>query len=175
VTLAAASSAAAAALMLVVSLTGCATPPAPVSRQPSSTPAAATEAAATEAAATDHAPTDVPGGASPDASVITIPAWGEVWASMPAWFALPADAILAPTTDQTLSFRTSLNPDEAIAAVDRILRPRDFSAESRDQGAGFQQVFYTWGADDTCELLVLAHVTEDGSQVDIRYPVTCPR
>lgn len=129
-------------------------------------------------------PSSVPSGSSPSAAVqaptptpsfLAIAEWGDVWTSLPGWFELPKDATILPASDQTVSFTTALKPAAAIAFFDHVLGPLEFSAESRDRGADFEQAYFNWGRSDSCELLVVAHAIETGSRVDIRYPWTCPR
>ena len=112
---------------------------------------------------------------TPTPSFLAVASWGDVWTSLPGWFELPKDATIQPTTDQTISFTTALEPAAAIAFIDHVLGPLEFDAESRDKGADFEQAFFNWRRSDDCELLVVAHAIETGSRVDIRYPSTCPR
>ena len=111
---------------------------------------------------------------SPSTGLLTVPSVGEIWATLPRWFELPADATPVATTDQSASYTTSLDPEAAMAFVDHVLRPLDFNAELRDRGTDFEQASYNWRRSDDCDVLVVAHATSGGSRVDIRYPATCP-
>jgi hypothetical protein len=153
-------------VLATLALVGC-TPAVPVPVQLTPSPAVATSV-------TTEQPESDPPAVSPEASVISVEGWGQLWASMPVWFEPPPKASPVPTTDQSASFTVPLAPAAAMTAIDRILRARDFSVESHENGPTFE-AFYTWESDDTCELLVVAHAAPGGSRVDIRYPITCPR
>jgi hypothetical protein len=104
---------------------------------------------------------------------IVLEAWGEIWAAMPAWFTLPADAQIVADATQTVAFTTGQDTQTILGSITRAFEAHGFTVDYAANGEGGDAVSFA-GPTEACNPVAVASPSGEGSLVEIRYEAACP-
>jgi hypothetical protein len=104
---------------------------------------------------------------------VVLEAWGEIWAAMPSWFTLPADAQVVADATQTVAFTTEQDTQTILGSIMQAFEAHGFTVDYLANGEGGDAVSFA-GPTEACNPVAVASPSGDGSLVEIRYEATCP-
>jgi hypothetical protein len=104
---------------------------------------------------------------------IVLEAWGEIWAAMPSWFTLPADAQVVADATQTVAFTTGQDTQTILGSITRSFEAHGFTVDYAANGEGGDAVSFA-GPTEACNPVAVASPSGEGTLVEIRYEAACP-
>ena len=97
----------------------------------------------------------------------------DIWAAMPSWFTLPADAQVVADPTQTVAFTTDRDTQAILGVIARNLEAQGFAIDYAANGEGGDALSFA-GPTDACNPVVVASPSGTGSLVEVRYSAACP-
>lgn len=99
--------------------------------------------------------------------------WGELWADMPPWFALPAGAVVVTDPTTTVAFTIDQDTQTILGTITQALEAHGFTVDYMAKGEGGDAVSFA-GPTEPCNPVAVAEPSGVASLVKIRYSAACP-
>jgi hypothetical protein len=106
-------------------------------------------------------------------ATIVVEGWGEIWAAMPPWFSLPADAQLVADATQTVAFTIDQDTQTALSSITRALEAQGFTVDYMATGEGGDGISFA-GPTEACNPVAVGSPSGTGTLVEVRYSAACP-